>query len=209
MKGEEVAESLAAIIGGISGWGKTRALLERFGRLRRMAQAGYAELIEAGLEPDEANRVLAALRLAEARILEEASPPTVIRSPRDAAVILREMAFLEQEQIRVLLLDHRGGLLRQVVVVQGAGNVAVVTPLDVLREAVRENAPKIILGHNHPSGDPTPSPEDVRTTENISRAARTIGVELLDHVVVGSRGYCTITPQTYNGGCLCSAVNEW
>ena len=99
-----------------------------------------------------------------------------------------ELEALAQEQIRALLLDARGRLLRSVLVCQGGLNVVHAHPADCLREAVRANAPYLILAHNHPSGDPAPSPEDVRFTHDVGAVAALLGIELVDHVVVGRGG---------------------
>ncbi len=96
-----------------------------------------------------------------------------------------EMAVLAQEQVRVLLLDRKNRVVGQRVIYQGNDHSSVVRPAEVLRPAVLVAAPNIILAHNHPSGDATPSPADIRVTKDIAEAAKLLGVELLDHVVIG------------------------
>ncbi|MCY3655303.1 MAG: hypothetical protein OXG95_01675 [Chloroflexi bacterium] len=96
-----------------------------------------------------------------------------------------EMGALAQEQVRVLLLDRKNHLVGQRVVYQGNAYSSVVRPAEVLRPAVLVAAPNIIVAHNHPSSDPTPSPDDIRVTKDIAEAAKLLGVELLDHVVIG------------------------
>ena len=98
-----------------------------------------------------------------------------------------EMGALAQEQVRVLLLDRRNHLVGQRVIYQGNAWSAVVRPAEVLRPAVVAAAPHIIVAHNHPSSDPTPSPDDIRVTKDIAEAAELLGVTLLDHVVIGGR----------------------
>jgi DNA repair protein RadC len=111
------------------------------------------------------------------------------RAPgRVAAYLGPELEALAQEQVRALLLDTRDRLLQTVLVCQGGLNLTRVRPADCLREAVRANAAALILAHNHPSGDPTPSPEDVRFTWEIGEAGALLGIEVLDHVVVGHGG---------------------
>ena len=95
------------------------------------------------------------------------------------------MAPLAQEQLRVLLLNTRNEVVGQRVIYQGNVNSAIVRPAEVLRPAVVESVPSIIVSHNHPSGDPTPSPEDVAITKDLAAAGKLLGVELLDHVVIG------------------------
>ena len=109
-----------------------------------------------------------------------------INCPEDVGRLLRpEMAPLAQEQLRVLLLNTRNEVVGQRVIYQGNVNSAIVRPAEVLRPAVVESVPSIIVAHNHPSGDPTPSPEDVAITKDLAAAGKLLGVELLDHIVIG------------------------
>ena len=116
-----------------------------------------------------------------------------IRSPADVAGYLGpELADLAQEQLRVVLLDSKNHVLGASLVYQGGLNASVVRLADCFRDAVRVGAASIILCHNHPSHDPTPSPEDVRVTAEVARAGDLLGIELLDHVVVGKPGYVSL-----------------
>ena len=95
------------------------------------------------------------------------------------------MGALAQEQLRVLLLNTRNQVMGQRVIYIGNVNSSVVRPAEVLRAAVIDSAPSIIITHNHPSGDPTPSPEDVSITRELVQAGKLLGIDLLDHVVIG------------------------
>ena len=109
-----------------------------------------------------------------------------INCPQDVHNLLGpEMSVLAQEQLRVLLLDTRNHVLGQRVVYQGNVNSSVIRPAEVFRPAVIESAPSIIISHNHPSHDPTPSPEDVSITRELVEAGKLLGIDLLDHVVIG------------------------
>ena len=109
-----------------------------------------------------------------------------INCPEDVRRLLGpEMAPLAQEQLSVLLLNTRNEVVGQRVIYQGNVNSSMVRPAEVLRPAVVESVPSIIVCHNHPSGDPTPSPEDVAITKELAAAGKLLGVELLDHVVIG------------------------
>ena len=99
-----------------------------------------------------------------------------------------EMSALVQEQLRVLLLNAKYQVIGQRVIAQGTLDTVGFTPADVLRPAVVDGAVAVIVAHNHPSGDPTPSPEDIATTRKTAEASRILGVELLDHVVIGHEG---------------------
>ena len=110
----------------------------------------------------------------------------VISSPEDVRRLLApEMTQLAQEQLRVLLLNTRNQVLGQRVIYQGNVCASIVRPAEVLRPAVIEAVPSIIICHNHPSKDPTPSPEDAAITRDLFQAVKLLGVELLDHVVLG------------------------
>ena len=114
-----------------------------------------------------------------------AEMPT-INCPQDVHNLLRpEMGALAQEQLRVLLLNTRNQVMGQRIVYQGNVNSSIVRSAEVLRAAVIESAPSIIISHNHPSGDPTPSPEDVSITRDLVEAGKLLGIDLLDHVVIG------------------------
>ena len=112
--------------------------------------------------------------------------PPSISCPDDVRRLLGpEMAQLAQEQLRVLLLDTRNNVVGQRVVYQGNVSASMVRTAEVLRPAVVEAVPAVIICHNHPSHDPTPSPDDAAITREIFQAAKLLGIELLDHVVIG------------------------
>ena len=109
-----------------------------------------------------------------------------ISCPDDVRRLLApEMAPLAQEQLRVLLLDAKNRVIGQRVIYQGNVSSCQVRVAEVLRPAVIEAAPHVIVAHNHPSHDPTPSPEDVAATMDIAQAAKLLDIDLLDHVVIG------------------------
>ena len=148
--------------------------------------------------PEHADAVLEALRqnlhvlgeLAvryEVETLPERDPDApALCSPQAVQRLLGpEMGVLAQEQVRVLLLDRKNRLVGQRVVYQGNAYSSVVRPAEVLRPAVLVAAPNIIVAHNHPSQDPSPSPQDIKVTKDIAEAAKLLGVTLLDHVVIG------------------------
>ena len=117
-----------------------------------------------------------------------------VRCPQDIADLLAtEMEALPQEQLRVVLLDTRNRVLDVVLVYQGSVNTAVVRMAELFRDAVVANAPAVILVHNHPSGDPEPSPEDVRLTKDAAEAL--LSIDLLDHVIIGDGRFVSLKEQ--------------
>ena len=124
---------------------------------------------------------------------ERADAPPSISTPDDVHKLLApEMSGLAQEQLRVLLLNTKNVVVGQRVVYQGNISSAIIRPAEVLRPAVVEAVPHIIVAHNHPSQDPTPSPEDAAVTRDLAQAAKLLGVELLDHVVIGGDRFVSL-----------------
>ena len=119
-----------------------------------------------------------------------------IGSPEDVYFLLGpEMAPLSQEQLRVLLLNTRNQVVGHRVVYQGNVSSSQVRTAEVLRSAVQEGMPSIMVVHNHPSGDPDPSPDDVAITRKLKKAAEVLDIELLDHVVIGGHGFVSLKAQ--------------
>lgn len=120
-----------------------------------------------------------------ATLCKRSVAPT-IRSPQDVWDLFgEEMSSLVQEQLRVLVLDTKHRLMRWKMVYQGTVDAITVRPAELLRPAVLENAPAVLLVHNHPSGEPEPSPEDVQATEHTMAAGKLLSIDVLDHVVLG------------------------
>jgi DNA repair protein RadC len=125
--------------------------------------------------------------------LESPAEEWLVRGPTDVARYLgAELSDLAQEQLRVVLLDTRNRVLAVRLVYQGGINATAIRLADCFREAVAHGAAAIILAHNHPSGDPTPSPEDVRLTREAGRVGDLLGIEVLDHVVVARQGHVSL-----------------
>lgn len=186
-------ELLSAIVGGPRQVEISHALVSRFGGLREIVQAD-PEALQAipHMGPARISRLKAALELSR-RINQEDGQQTVIESEHDAAQILMpKMSHLEQEHLYVLLLDTRHHVLDVELVYRGSLNATHIRPADVFKPAVRRNAASIVAGHNHPSGDPSPSPEDVVVTRQLIAAGNALQVMLLDHIVIGHGRYVSI-----------------
>lgn len=122
-----------------------------------------------------------------------------IGGPKDAITIFEnEMTHLKKEEVHTLLLDTRHRVIRHVTISSGGLASAGIYPRELLREAIKANAAAFVLAHNHPSGDPKPSPDDIATTKALQKAADLIGIELVDHIVVG-HGSCVSLKEL---GCL-------
>jgi len=182
-----LTELMAAVIGGPKQIEISQALLAHFGGdIRRLYQAHPAELETVkGISQATAVRIKAALNLGLRLNLPDEERPA-INSPADAAALVQyEMGLLEKEHLRVLLLDRRNRVLEIVEVYQGSVNSSQVRVGEIFRAAVQRLASAIVVAHNHPSGDPTPSPDDVAVTRAIVQGGKLLDIEILDHLVIG------------------------
>ena len=162
-------------------------LLNNFGALTGLHRAPFTDLKKQhGLGDAKAAQIKAAIELGRRLTLESPEERPTINSPADAAALVSyEMSALEQEHLRVLLLDRRNRVMETVEVYKGSVNSSQVRIGEVFKEAVRKNASALVVVHNHPSGDPTPSPDDVAVTRAIVQAGKLLDVEVLDHLVIG------------------------
>lgn len=169
-------------------------VLSEFDGLAGLARASFGELCRMdGVSQAKACQVLAALELGRRAAGPTPADRPAIREPEDVYHLLRpQMAHLEQEQLRILLLNTKHEVLLVREIYQGTVCAASVRVAEVLRPAIRENCPNVIIVHNHPSGDPTPSPEDTSVTRRIRESAELLDIELLDHVVIGARGFVSM-----------------
>jgi DNA repair protein RadC len=182
-----LTELLAAVIGGQRQIEIAAALLGQFdGDIRRLYTAHPTELATVkGISQATAARIKAALNLGLRLNIPDAERPA-INSPADAAALVQyEMSLLEKEHLRVLLLDRRNRVLDTEEIYQGSVSSSQVRVGEVLRPAIKQLASAIIVVHNHPSGDPTPSPDDVAVTRAIVQGGKLLDVEVLDHLVIG------------------------
>ncbi|KUK35755.1 MAG: DNA repair protein RadC [Thermacetogenium phaeum] len=163
-----------------------RILLEPRG-LRFLAEATIDELCSIkGVGLAKAAQVKAALELGRRLFCLEPDLKPVIRSPQEASnLVMEEMCYLDREHFRVILLNTKNRVLGVETVSIGSLNSSLVHPREVFKSAVQRSAAGVILVHNHPSGDPTPSSEDIEITRRLSDAGRVIGIEVLDHIIIG------------------------
>lgn len=182
-----ITELMAAVIGGQKQIELSQALLARFdGDIRRLYQAHPSELAKVkGINQATAIRIKAAFNLG-LRLSMPSDERTAINSPADAAALVQaEMSLLEKEHLRTILLDRRNRVLEIVEVYQGSVNSSQVRVGEVFQAAISRHASALILIHNHPSGDPTPSPDNVAVTRAIVQAGKLLDIDLLDHLVIG------------------------
>jgi DNA repair protein RadC len=189
------AECLAAVLGtgrrGLRAEALALELLEAFGGLAGLANAEVREVAEhPGLGTARASAVCAAFGLARRLIASALAPGAEVRSGADAARFVRESSRRDRrEAFFALLLDARHRLMSLRVVSVGGLDGAPVHPREVFRPAIREGAAALVLAHNHPSGDPSPSSTDRLVTDRLRQVGALVGIQVLDHVVVGSERY--------------------
>lgn len=169
-------------------------LLARFGGLDGLARAGFGELCaERGLGAAKAAQLKAALELGRRILSTDGQERFVVRSPEDVSnLVSAEMSLLDQEELRVVLLDSKNRVQSVAHLYKGSVNMSFIRMSEVFREAIRENCPALIAVHNHPSGDPTPSPEDIKVTRQMVEAGELLGIEVLDHVIIGRPGFVSL-----------------
>jgi DNA repair protein RadC len=169
-------------------------LLRSHGGLLGLSRAPLVELASTkGIADAKAVTILAALELGRRLMLTEARDALQVRSPQDVASLLQiEMGLLQQEHLKVVLLDTKNHVQGIREIYKGSVNTSQIRVAEVFRDAVRENCPAVVVAHNHPSGDPTPSPEDVRVTRELVAAGRLLDIEVLDHLVIGRNRYVSL-----------------
>ena len=163
-------------------------LLARLGGLRGLGRAAFTELCaEKGLSEAKTCQLLAALELGLRFVSLAPEERLTVNSPEDVAnLVAGEMGALDQEHLRVILLNTRNEVVGTDEIYVGNVNSSVVRPAEVFRPAVRNNATAIIVVHNHPSGDPSPSEQDIEITRELAASGKMLGVEVLDHLAIGS-----------------------
>jgi DNA repair protein RadC len=171
----------------------TRLLIE-FNGLRGLAQANFNELSAIrGVGQAKAAQLKAGLEIGRRLLIAAPDERPQITSPADAAnLLMLDMAHLEQEHLRLLLLDTKNRVQASPTVYKGNVNTSVIRISELFREAIRHNSTALIIAHNHPSGDPTPSPEDVRVTRQIHEAGKLLDIDVLDHLIIGRGRYISL-----------------
>jgi DNA repair protein RadC len=196
--GLSTAELIALIWGsgsrGVGAVDLAEEALARHDGLGGLTRASQVELVGLpGVGPARAAQLTAAFELGRRVHADWPTGRWVVRSPRDVADrLILQMGRLEREELRVVLLNTKNAVLKVVTVYQGNVSASLVRVGELFRDAVRDSAAAVILAHNHPSGDPTPSPDDLHLTAEALAAGRLLDIEVLDHLVVGHDAYVSL-----------------
>ncbi len=177
-----------------SALGLAELLLSRFEGLRGVANASIEELSRIkGIGPVKAVQIAAAVELGRRLALFSDDEKPTIRGPQDVAnLLLPELRDAHKEHFKSLLLNTKNQVLKAVTVSVGILDSSLVHPREVFKDAIAVSAAALIVAHNHPSGDPTPSVEDKRVTERLAEAGQLLGIELLDHIIVGDNRWVSL-----------------
>lgn len=163
--------------------------------LRRLMGSSVAELCAVpGIGPAKATKILAALDLGRRAMEETRGDRERIRGAGDVYALMHlVMRDLPHEEFHVILLTTQNEVVRRLQVTRGTLDASLVHPREVFRAAISEAAAGLILVHNHPSGDPTPSPEDRAVTNQLRQAGKIVGIDVVDHVIIGERRYVSFS----------------
>lgn len=174
-------------------------LLAEVNGLPGLSRASLAELKTVrGIGDAKASRLKASLELGRRLLLTARQERPYITSPGDAAnLLMPDMMHLEQEHLRLVLLDTRNRLLGTPTIYVGSLNTSVIRIGELFRAALKENAAAFIMAHNHPSNDPSPSPEDIAVTRKIVEAGRLMSIDVLDHIIIGQNCFVSLKERGY------------
>lgn len=168
-------------------------ILTTYPTLHALMQTSPAELQNSiGLSQEQADRLTAALELGRRlSVFDQQARPTIYQT-QDAARLLADMQYLKHEEVRVILLNNNREVLDIHTIYQGTLNATLIRVSEVFRVPMLQNVPGIILAHNHPSGDPSPSPEDLDLTNRLIAAGRLLDIMLIDHLIIGGQGWLSL-----------------
>jgi DNA repair protein RadC len=188
------ATELLSVLWGAGGDAPARDALERHGSLAELGRADVIELTAVrGVGAARAAQLVAAFEIGRRSTVGGHEQRWAVRAPRDVADRLQtQMAALEREELRVLLLNTKNLVLRESTIYVGNVSAAIVRVAELFRDAVRAHAAGLILVHNHPSGDPEPSPDDLHLTAEAIAAGRLLDVPVLDHVILARDGFVSL-----------------
>ncbi len=174
-------------------------VLNYFEQIQELKHATLEEIVSInGIGEAKAVQLLAAIELGRRLAQIQVNTRFTIRSPQDAASFLMpEMSSLNQEHFVVLFLNTKNQVIHKQTIFIGSLNSSIVHPREIFREAVKRSAASIICAHNHPSGIATPSPEDIDVTKRIQEAGYIIGIDLIDHIIVGDHQFISLKEKGY------------
>ncbi|AOZ91911.1 RadC family protein [Paenibacillus crassostreae] len=172
-------------------------IMNKVGSIRNLVDLSIDELTQIkGIGNAKAIQLKAGIELGQRLARARMSEKVTIRSPQDAVDVLSEqLRYLQKEHFVCLFLNTKNHIIAQETLSMGSLNASIVHPREVFRAAIKCSSASIICAHNHPSGDPTPSPEDISLTSRLVEAGQLIGIDVLDHVIIGDGDYISLKEQ--------------
>lgn len=168
-------------------------VLAHFGGIHGLASASRGELEQFnGLGLAKITQIAAAFELGRRAATTVPEERPLVQNAADAAALVDDMRDLKQEHVRVILLDSQRRVVTISTVYIGTLNASVLRAAEIYREAVTRNCPALILAHNHPSGNPAPSPEDTQITQSLLAAGKLLDIQLLDHIIIGQHNWTSL-----------------
>ncbi|MHA6485153.1 RadC family protein [Paenibacillus sp. strain BS8-2] len=170
------------------------SILRQSGSLRGLLDMSHEELTSInGIGPAKALQLRAGIELGRRMIKTRIDDWVTIRKPKDAAdYVMEELRYLDKEHFVCLFLNTKNGIIARETLSVGTLNASLVHPREVFRAAIKRNSASVICAHNHPSGDPTPSPEDITLTDRLVEAGKLVGIEVLDHIIIGDGKFMSL-----------------
>lgn len=166
--------------------------------IRKLSTMSKDELKEIeGVGETTAIKIQAFFGIAKQLHASRSEQRDVIRSPEDGAKVLNYLKYETQEHFVCLYLNTKNEVISKRTVFMGSLNASIVHPREVFKEAIRISAASIVCGHNHPSGDPKPSREDIEVTKRLCNSGRTLGIEILDHIIIGDGRFVSLKEKGY------------
>lgn len=174
-------------------------ILSSFDKIQDLKYATIEEMMQVkGVGKAKAVQLLAAAEIGKRLYRKHSEGRYTIRSPEDAAAyLMTDMSSLNQEHFVVLFLNVKNEVLHKQTIFIGSLNSSIVHPREIFREAVKRSAASIIAAHNHPSGNPSPSPEDIEVTKRLMEAGSIMGIEVIDHIIIGDHKFLSLKEKGY------------
>lgn len=172
-------------------------MLGEVGGIRGFMDLSLEELTKMrGIGPAKAVQIKAGIELGQRLAVMRQPETAIIRSPRDAAdVVMEQLRYLQKEHFVCLFLNTKNHIIAQETLSMGSLNASIVHPREVFRAAIKCSSASIVCVHNHPSGDPTPSSEDILITSRLCKAGELVGIDVLDHIVIGDGEFVSLKEQ--------------
>ncbi len=171
-----------------------KQIIHKAGGVRGLADITMDELMSIkGIGESKATKIYAAFELSRRISKSKNILRYVIGSPESVAdIYMEELRYQKKELVKLLILDTKGAIVGDVLLSEGSLNSSIVHPREVFKEAIIRSANRLVLIHNHPSGDPEPSTQDIQLTNRLAEVGKLIGIELLDHIIIGDGEYSSL-----------------